>query len=105
MFSRIKSFLGRASIQLLLFLPQLILLGTIFVPLNYLGFPWWVDALIAIFTVVFEKLGGLVYYIVWIWSFIIFVRTPFNSYSILYIVFLLLYIFLVILRRNKLRRK
>ena len=105
MFSQIKSFLGRAATLLLLFLPQLILFGMIFVPLSYLGFPWWVDALIAIFTVVFEKLGGLVYIVVWIWSFVIFVRTPFNSYSILYIVFLLLYIFLVILRRKKVCRK
>lgn len=105
MFKRIISFLSRAGTCALLFIPQLILVGFIFVPLNYLGFPWWVDALIAIFTAVFDKLGSLVYIIVWVWSFIIFVKSPFNAYSVIYLAFLFLYLFLMALSFKKARQR
>ncbi len=105
MFKRIMSFLSRAGMFVLLSIPQLILAGFIFVPLNYLGFPWWVDALIFLFTLVFEKIGSLVYIVVWIWSFTIFWRSPLTYFSILYLVFLFLYIFLVFVLPLIKRRK
>lgn len=105
MFKRIMSFLSRAGMFVLLSIPQLIFAGFIFVPLNYLGFPWWVDALIAIFAAVFDKLGSLVYIIVWVWSFVIFVQSPFNAYSVIYLVFLFLYFSLMVLSFKKTRQR
>ena len=105
MFKRIMSFLSRAGMFVLLSIPQLILAGFIFVPLGYIGFPWWVDSLIFLFTLVFEKTGGLVYIVVWIWSFTIFWRSPLTYFSILYLAFLFLYIFLVFVLPLIKRRK
>lgn len=73
---------------------QLLLLGFLFVPLQYLNFAWWIDALIGLVIILFKVLGGLVYVVVWIWSFIIFVQSPFTTYSIIYLVFLVLWLFI-----------
>jgi hypothetical protein len=94
MVARIKERLSSVFSSGLFFLIQLVLLGMIYVPLQYLGFPWWVDVLIALSTFIFQVLGGIVYIVVWIWSFIIMVQSPFAAYSIVYLVFLVLYIFL-----------
>ena len=87
-----KSLFGATVLSI----PKLIQMGLIFVPLQYLGFPWWADAIIALSTLLFNLLGGLIYAVVWIWSFIIFVQSPFTAYSVIYLVFLALYLFLVV---------
>lgn len=78
--------------SLAIYFMQLLLIGMILIPLNYLSFPWWVDAIICIFIFIFRVLGGFACIIIWIWSFVIFVQSPFNAYSIIYLVFLILYV-------------
>ena len=75
---------------------QLLIAGMIFVPLQFLGFPWWIDALIAVAIFSFRALGGLLCLVIWIWSFIIFVQQPFTGFSFIYLVFLILYVALFI---------
>ena len=86
--STLKTTLGQGVYLLI----ELVLLGIIFVPLQYLNLPWWADALIAAFIYFTQTLGGLVSAVVWVWSFIIFVRSPFDTYSIIYLVFLVVYL-------------
>ena len=94
MVARIKERLSSVFSSGLFFLIQLVLLGMIYVPLQYIGLPWWADVLIALSTFIFQVLGGIVYIVVWIWSFIIMVQSPFTAYSIIYLVFLVLYVLL-----------
>ena len=76
MFYKLKAWFGRAAMFALISIPQMILAGTLFVPLAYIGFPWWANALIFLFTLIFDKLGAVVYIVVWVWSFVIFLRSP-----------------------------
>ena len=92
MFYKLKAWFGRAAMFALISIPQLILAGTLFVPLAYIGFPWWANALIFLFTLIFDKLGAVVYIVVWVWSFVIFLRSPLTYFSIVYLVFLVLYV-------------
>lgn len=59
MIERIKNKLLSLFESPLLFVIQLVIMGFILAPLQHLGFPWWVDALIAISTVIFRAFGGL----------------------------------------------
>ena len=88
-----------------LFVLQLLLVGLIFVPLNYLSLPWWVDTIIVLLIFLFRSLGGFICLVIWAWSFFIFVRSPFNGYSILYLVFLGLYFLFLLLPHLIIKRK
>ena len=89
----------------ILFIIQLLLLGLIFVPLQYLGFPWWADALIALGVSLLPMIGGLATIAIWIWSFVIFIQSPFDTYGIVYIVALVFYIAFYICNRSWIARK
>lgn len=98
---RFLGFFGLA----ILYIIQLFLLGLILVPLQYLGFPWWADSLIVLATFLLPRIGGLATFAIWIWSFVIFVQSPFDTYSIIYIVALAIYIIYYINNRARIARE
>ena len=63
----------------------------ILTPLMPLGFPWWLDTLIAVGICVFPVLGGIASIVFWIWSFIIVVQTPFSAFTVIYFIALIIY--------------
>ena len=62
-------------------------IAILIVPLSYLPLPVWVDVIICA-SCLFNSLAvisGLACWAVWIWSFIVFIQTPFDTRSILYL--------------------
>ena len=53
-------------------------------PMIALSFPWWALFLTVAFTMVFKKIGGLVYVVLYVWSFVVMVQTPFSAFSVFY---------------------
>jgi len=86
--------------RIVLFVLQLLLMGFLLVPLNVLPFPWWADALILLATLIFPVLGGFLFCAVWIWSFILIVQMPYTTYTTIYIVTFIVYVFLFCVRQK-----
>lgn len=69
----------------------LISLTLLSLPLVFLGFPFWVDLLILFVIVSFPLSGGIVEFVIWIWSFIVVVSEPIDGWSVFYLVVFAIY--------------
>ena len=72
------------AVGLILF--YLIQVVIIFIPLVFLGLPWWVDALLALFVLFVPFLNTIAALAIWIWSFIIVISSPITWVSIVYFI-------------------
>ena len=64
----------------------------VFIPILPLGFPWWADGLIILSTIIFPVLGGVITLVLWGWSFIVMIKSPFTWFSVIYFIGLLIYV-------------
>lgn len=55
-------------------------------PLAVLDFPFWVDIIIIFVVFSIPIIGGLMNFIIWIWSFVVVISEPINGLSIFYFV-------------------
>ncbi len=55
-------------------------------PLVVLDFPFWIDAIIIFVVISLPFIGGLIEFIIWIWSFVVIISAPISALSYIYFI-------------------
>lgn len=80
-----------------LILYYLLFLMIAYAPLLFLGFPWWANILIVLGIWLIPYAGGLMEFILWVWSFLLVIKLPLGFTVVLYYIGAVLYVLFVLL--------